>query len=57
MTAIKTLLAATALAAAPGMAFAMGGCDYVKPQQTVMSCAAGTVLDAATGTCVTVATS
>ena len=46
---IKTLAAAVALTLLPALAIAEG-CDYEK---RVMSCAEGTVYDAATGTCVT----
>ncbi|CTQ32405.1 hypothetical protein [Jannaschia rubra] len=56
MTQFKTLLAAAALAGAPGMALAEG-CNWTKPDQVTMSCAPGTVLDAASGTCVAEATS
>ncbi|WP_172961072.1 hypothetical protein [Oceaniglobus roseus] len=51
---IKTLLAASVLALAPGLAMA-AGCMFEK--KTVMTCADGYVLDTATGTCVAQATS
>lgn len=47
----KTILTASVLALAPTFALAMG-CSEYKTDQTAMSCAEGTVLDAATGTCV-----
>ncbi len=56
MTAIKTLFVAGALVAAPGLALAQG-CNWTKQQQTTMSCAPGTALDAETGQCVAEATS
>ena len=56
MKAIKTLIVAGALAGAPGLALAQG-CNWTKQQQTTMSCAPGTTLDAATGQCVSEATS
>jgi hypothetical protein len=46
---IKTLAAAVALTLVPALAIAEG-CNYEK---RVMSCAEGTVFDAASGTCVT----
>lgn len=49
---LRLTLAAVALTLAPGMSFAMGCSGYTKPEQTVMSCAEGMVLDAQTGTCV-----
>lgn len=48
---LKTLLAAAALALAPGIAFAMGGCGSM--QQSAAACGDGQVWDAATQSCVT----
>ncbi len=47
---IKTLAAAVALTCAPALAFA-AGCNYDK-QEVTMSCAAGSVFDSATQSCV-----
>lgn len=55
MKTVKTLLAAAALVGAPGLA--MAECGWGKAQQTTMSCAPGTVLDASTGQCVAETTS
>ncbi|MDW3225598.1 MAG: carbohydrate-binding module family 14 protein [Paracoccaceae bacterium] len=49
---IKTLAAAVALTVTPVLAFAEG-CNYGKKEEITMSCAAGTVYDATSGTCVT----
>ena len=50
---IKTLLAALALATAPGLAFAeCSGFGHSKSEQVTMSCAAGSVYDAETERCV-----
>ena len=49
MTSFKTILAAAALLAAPGLAAAQG-CDYVKQQQA-MTCAPGSSWDATAGVC------
>lgn len=48
---MKTVLAALALTLAPTLSLAMG-CSYGKHDQQVMSCAAGTVYDANTNSCV-----
>jgi hypothetical protein len=48
----KTVLAAAVLMAAPGLA--MAECSWMKTQTAQISCAPGTSLDEATGTCVTV---
>lgn len=48
---LKTLLAAAALALAPGLAYAMGGCSSV--HQTASSCADGQVWDASSQSCIT----
>lgn len=53
---LRLTLAAVALTLAPGIGLAMG-CSGYKHEQTVMSCAEGMVLDAATGTCVAQTTS
>ncbi|TFL17885.1 adenylosuccinate lyase [Jannaschia formosa] len=56
MTKMKTILAAAALVAAPGLASAQ--CNWGKmEQQVTMSCAPGTTWDATAGTCVPEATS
>ena len=47
----KTLAVVLALTLAPTLGFAMG-CNYDKLEQQAMSCAAGTVYDADTNTCV-----
>lgn len=47
----KTLAVALALTLAPTLGFAMG-CNYGKHEQQAMSCAAGTVYDAASNSCV-----
>lgn len=52
---VTFLIAATVLAGAPGFAMAQG-CAYTERQAT-MSCAPGTVLDAASGACIAEATS
>jgi hypothetical protein len=53
---IKVLLAALALAAAPGLASAM--CSWsAHGTEQAMTCAEGTVWDATSQTCVTAATS
>jgi hypothetical protein len=55
---IKTTFAALALILAPGLSLAEGGCaghDAVK--DAAITCAPGTTLDTATGTCVTGASS
>ena len=49
MTTLKTLLAAAALAAAPGLALAQG-CSWSKQQMT-QSCAPGSTWDATAGVC------
>ncbi|MGB3556636.1 MAG: hypothetical protein WBA25_18570 [Jannaschia sp.] len=51
MTKLKTILAATALVAAPGLA--MAECNWSKTEQVTMSCAPGTSWDATAGACVT----
>lgn len=48
---VRLTLAALVLAATPGLAVAM--CSGMKPAQTAMSCADGTVWDSQTGTCIT----
>lgn len=48
---LKTLLAAAALALAPGLAFAMGGCGSM--QQSASACSDGQVWDAALQSCIT----
>jgi len=48
----KTILTASVMALAPTFAFAMGDCSGYKTHTTAMSCAEGTVLDAASGICV-----
>jgi hypothetical protein len=53
---LKTLVAASIIALAPGFALA-AGCSYTKSSDTAMSCAAGFVLDAETGKCVAQTTS
>ena len=55
MKTFKTLLVAAALVGAPGLA--MAECNWGKTQQTTMSCAPGTTLDASTGLCVAEVTS
>ncbi len=55
MTQAKLTLTALVLTMAPGLAMAEG-CNWMK-QQTAMSCAEGSVLDPATGTCVPQVTS
>jgi len=55
MTKMKTILAAAALVAAPGLASAYE-CNWGKAEQVTMSCAPGTTLDATSGTCVPEAT-
>lgn len=55
MTTLKTLLAAAALAALPGLAAAQ--CSWGKTEQITQSCAPGTSWDAAAGACVAEATS
>ncbi|WP_147113716.1 carbohydrate-binding module family 14 protein [Tateyamaria sp. syn59] len=47
----KTVLVALALTLAPTLSLAMG-CNYDKLEQQAMSCAAGTVYDADTNSCV-----
>lgn len=54
---IKTTFIALTLSLAPTFALASGGCNYEKTQQSASSCAEGTVLDAATGTCIPQTTS
>lgn len=49
MTKLKTVLAAAALMAAPGLAFAEG-CSWMKTQQA-QSCAPGSSWDATAQTC------
>jgi hypothetical protein len=56
MTKMKTILAATALMLAPGLA-AAEGCSWMKEQTATMTCAPGTTFDATAGTCVPEATS
>ncbi|MGZ2257593.1 carbohydrate-binding module family 14 protein [Roseobacter sp. A03A-229] len=51
---IKTLAAAVALTFVPALAFATG-CNYGK-QEVTMSCAAGTVYDSTTNSCVATTT-
>ncbi len=46
----KLTLAALVLAATPGLAVAM--CSDMKPAQTALTCAEGTVWDSETRTCV-----
>lgn len=48
---LKTLLAAAALALAPGMAFAMGGCGSM--QQSAAACTDGQIWDAGSESCIT----
>ena len=50
MNSLRTILAAAALMVAPGLA--MAECSWSKGEQVTMSCAPGTSLDAASGTCV-----
>lgn len=52
---IKTGLIAVALAVLPTLA--MAECNWGHKEQITMSCTDGTVYDAASGTCVTSATS
>jgi hypothetical protein len=47
---VRLTLAALVLAATPGLAFAM--CSGMKPSETAMSCADGTVWDSQTRSCV-----
>ncbi|MEM7521218.1 MAG: adenylosuccinate lyase [Pseudomonadota bacterium] len=47
---IKTLAIAVAITALPTLSFAMG-CNYGKHETATMSCAAGTVFDSATNSC------
>lgn len=47
----KTVLVALALTLAPTLSLAMG-CNYGKHEQQAMSCADGTVYDAASKSCV-----
>lgn len=54
---IKTTFIALTLSLAPTFALAGGGCNWDKTNVTASSCAEGTVLDAATGTCVPQTTS
>jgi hypothetical protein len=54
MTKMKTILAAAALVAAPGLAAAE--CSWGKAEQVTMSCAPGTTWDATAGVCVPEAT-
>ncbi len=56
MKTTKSLLAAAVLTLSPGLALAQE-CNWMKTDRTAMSCAEGTVLDAATGTCVEQVTS
>lgn len=53
---IKTLAAAVALTLTPVLAIAEG-CSFGKKEEITMSCAAGTVYDAASGACIAGATS
>lgn len=55
MRTIQALFVAAAATAAPGLAMAQ--CSWDKTQQTTMSCAPGTTLDASTGRCVAEVTS
>lgn len=48
---IKTAFVALALAVAPGLAFAGGGCDAMKSKVTASTCTEGQVFDQATGLC------
>ena len=48
---MKTILAAAALAALPGLAAAMG-CNYDRAEQVTQSCAPGTTWDADQAQCV-----
>ena len=48
---LKTFLVAAAFAAAPGVAFAMGGCGTM--QQTAAVCGDGQIWDAGSQSCVT----
>ena len=50
MTTIRTILAAAALAAAPGLALAEG-CSWGKQHQITQSCAPGSTWDATAGIC------
>lgn len=49
---LKTLFAATALIVVPSFALAMGCSSGHQMDQQAMSCAEGTMWDAATGTCI-----
>ncbi len=49
---VKTFLAATVLAMAPGLAMAMGGCGSMTPQ-SASACGDGQVWDADARACVT----
>jgi hypothetical protein len=48
----QTIITLAVLTLTPGIAMASGGCNWMKTEQTAMSCAEGTSLDAATNTCV-----
>ena len=52
---LKVTIAALALAALPSLSFAM--CSWEKHETTASQCGEGQTFDAATGTCVTAATS
>lgn len=52
---MKMLLAALAITAAPGLAFAQ--CSWGKAHETAMSCAEGSAWDAESRSCVPVASS
>lgn len=52
----KTLMIATVMVAAPGLASAYE-CNWSKPEQVTMSCAPGSTFDAATETCIVATTS
>lgn len=52
----KTLMIATVMVAAPGLASAYE-CNWSKPEQVTMSCAPGTTFDAGSNTCIATGTS
>lgn len=49
---IKAVMAALALALAPSVALAWGGCSTMKPEQTASSCADGQIWDGDSAACV-----
>ncbi len=49
----KATLAALALAMAPSVALAWGGCGTMKPEQTASACTEGQVWDSDARTCIT----